>query len=91
MNDWSEGDRVEGGDCAEDYDTGTVRSVRGSTVRVAWDSGVATFADAHLLRPEGERPYPRSSCGSCGGSMRCDDPGQRTPCCSRCGRAEGGV
>lgn len=57
MIDWTEGDRVEGGDCAEDYDTGTVASVRGSEVWVRWDSGVKTTADARLLRPEGERVY----------------------------------
>jgi hypothetical protein len=57
---WQEGDRVEGGNCIEDYDTGTVRFVRGSLVWVGWDTGVATWADAHLLRAEGDRPYRRT-------------------------------
>ncbi len=53
---WSDGDRVEGGATADDYDTGRVY-YRDGEVWVAWDSGVQTRAvDAVDLRPEGERP-----------------------------------
>lgn len=53
---WMPGDRVEGGDNAEDYDTGEVVAVDGTRCEVAWDSGVRTSQDAAVLRPEGERP-----------------------------------
>ena len=43
------GDRVEGGDCDEDYDTGTVLGIEGERVLVAWDSGIRTSQPAHLL------------------------------------------
>lgn len=45
-----DGERVEGGDTAEDYDTGTVVEVDGVMVTVAWDSGVRTTQRASLLR-----------------------------------------
>ena len=56
--DWTEealavGDRVEGGNNAEDYDTGRVIAVDGDQVTVAWDSGVRTTNPASTLRPEG--------------------------------------
>lgn len=44
------GERVEGGDTAEDYDTGLVVEVDGVMVTVAWDSGVRTTQRASLLR-----------------------------------------
>lgn len=69
---WAVGDRVEGGDIPEDYDTGTVLAIgddevyeheptareRGivSPVLVAWDSGVRTVVEALDLRWEGEDP-----------------------------------
>lgn len=68
---WAVGDRVEGGDIPEDYDTGTVVALgdevydlephfRGygfvSPVLVAWDTGVSTVAEALELRAEGENP-----------------------------------
>lgn len=56
---WSVGDRVEGGETAEDYDTGRVSEVDGDRVLVAWDSEVRTWADATRLRAEGERPIAR--------------------------------
>lgn len=56
---WSVGDRVEGGDTAEDYDTGRVSEVDGDRVLVAWGSEVRTWADANRLRAEGERPIAR--------------------------------
>jgi hypothetical protein len=46
------GDRVEGGNTPEDFDTGTVLGVTGGVVLVAWDSGVRTSQPAELLRPE---------------------------------------
>lgn len=54
------GARVEGGDIADDYDTGTIqahRVVRGQLeVLIAWDSGVKTWDSPEGLRAEGERP-----------------------------------
>lgn len=55
INEWSEGDRVEAGETAEDYDTGRVY-YDGDRLMVAWDSGVRTRAAASELRAEGERP-----------------------------------
>jgi hypothetical protein len=54
---WSLGDRVEGGDTYADYDTGVVVTVRGDQVEVSWDSGVATWQDASVLRAEGDEPH----------------------------------
>lgn len=42
--------RVEGGDTAEDYDTGRVIGIDGDQVTVAWDSLVTTTQPAELLR-----------------------------------------
>ena len=49
------GERVEGGETPDDYDTGVVVGVDG-LVTVAWDSGVTTTQTASVLRPEGSRP-----------------------------------
>ena len=65
------GDRVEGGDTPEDYDTGRVLAI-GETVYelapsarehgvlwpvlVAWDSGIRTVEEALALRAEGDAP-----------------------------------
>lgn len=56
MTKFNVGDRVEGGNTPEDYDTGTVLGVTGGVVLVAWDSGVRTSQPAELLRPEGSDP-----------------------------------
>ena len=49
------GDRVEGGDVPDDYDTGRIVGASAAGVEVAWDSGVTTTQPADLLRPEGTR------------------------------------
>jgi hypothetical protein len=51
---WKVGDRVEGGDTAEDYDTGSVIAVSVGKVTVAWDSHVTTTDEGSHLRPEGK-------------------------------------
>ena len=71
---WGVGDRVEGGDTPEDYDTGRVLAVGDdvfelapsarkhgflSPVLVAWDSGARTVVEALDLREEGEAPVER--------------------------------
>lgn len=45
------GHRVEGGECPDDYDVGTVEGVEGETAYVSWDSGVRTSTPAYDLRP----------------------------------------
>lgn len=56
------GERVEGGETPEDYDTGVVVGI-GSLVTVAWDSGVTTTQEASVLRPEGSRPISAADDG----------------------------
>ncbi len=51
---WAIGDRVEGGDTPEDYDTGRVTAVDGDQVTVAWDSQITTTQSASTLRTEGD-------------------------------------
>lgn len=46
---------VEGGEAAEDLDTGTVVRVEGDQVTVAWQSGVRTTQPASVLRVKCER------------------------------------
>lgn len=55
--------RVEGGETAEDYDTGRIVEVSAqgdeARVTVSWDSGVTTTQPASLLRREGTRPVTK--------------------------------
>ena len=53
MNIFKISQRVEGGDNAEDYDTGRIEEISGDQITVSWDSGVATTQSASLLRPLG--------------------------------------
>ena len=63
---WRVGDRVEAGNFADDYDTGTVLLIDpdDGTVGVAWDRGACrTWEEAYNLRPEGERPVETLKAG----------------------------
>lgn len=51
------GARVEGGDNADDYDTGRVTGVAGDEITVAWDSGTRTTQPSSVLRSEGSNPH----------------------------------
>lgn len=84
---WQIGDRVEGGDTAEDYDTGRVVAIDGEWVEVAWGgSRERTTQLGSSLRAEGTAPVTA-------------DP-SIVHCCSECGEeasvgseggSEGGV
>lgn len=61
--DWQKVSRVgalvEGGDNADDYDTGRVVHVAGDEITVSWDSGVRTTQPSSILRPKGSNPHAR--------------------------------
>ena len=58
VRDLTVGSRVEGGDNAEDYDTGRVTHIAGDEITVSWDSGTRTTQPSSILRPEGSNPHP---------------------------------
>lgn len=59
MKNFHIGDRVEGGDIEQDFDTGTIAKIcyDDNRVLVAWDSLVMVWHNADELRAEGELEY----------------------------------
>ncbi len=70
------GQRVEGGDTFETYDTGQVLNIEDEEALVAWDTGVQTEVPIYDLRPVGTFVPPYANdwgmrCPKCGGTTLC--------------------